>query len=382
MNFRFLKIAFGISIVFSIFSLNQVPSIRDYDPSLDSLFNNFEQKDAKVIAENLLINGKKYTWEEYVEYGRELFYNGFVEKSPVDGANSKRISKYEDYTCVKCHNIVREDRVLTVQDPESRYDMSTTNNGIKLTQGTTLWGAVNRTSFYNGIYADYRTLKVPKGDIDNPKSINCIKEPEKCKEFDFSSLNEAIQICSLYCSDGIGYLDKWELFSLLAFLWSNETKLSDLGFSEEVKKEIIDVLENRENHTIDEIKEQEGRVVKRLLLASSATSRTTPKFTRINKWISTVNRDESPFFMLEMANTNVLHGKRLFEITCLQCHYDGSTVSDDLAEDLGYDEERFYEVLYKGTKPRRKQPYMPEYPLERLNHTQAENILAYLKTLQ
>ena len=62
---------------------------------------------------------------------------------------SKRQSKH--FVCTSCHNIVPEDPNQAFFTPEARL-IYTAEKGIPFLQATTLYGAVNRESYYNGDY--------------------------------------------------------------------------------------------------------------------------------------------------------------------------------------------------------------------------------------
>ena len=140
---------------------------------------------------------------EMVARGEELVLNGRMQ-----GPNAKlktRVSKY--FVCTDCHNTEREDPILTVIDPEARLEFAI-KNGLPFLQATTLWGVVNRDVWYNDDYEN--------------KYGELVKEARH-------DLREAIQLCATECSQG-RLLDEWEMESVLAYLWSLELKLGDLGF--------------------------------------------------------------------------------------------------------------------------------------------------------
>ncbi|MEM1119867.1 MAG: hypothetical protein AAGJ18_05425, partial [Bacteroidota bacterium] len=82
-----------------------------------------------------------------VENGKRLFFEGF--SSRPNGKKTKKQSKH--FVCTSCHNVVREDPDLSVTDPQARL-VYAKENELPFLQGTTMYGAVNRTSFYNGDY--------------------------------------------------------------------------------------------------------------------------------------------------------------------------------------------------------------------------------------
>lgn len=344
-------------------------------PTIDVLLDLNGKRAFEKRISKITINGKTLSFKEYKNLGEEIFTKGFVNKSPVTGAKSKHVSKYIDYTCIKCHNNVREDQVLTVQSPDNRFKDFKNNSKVKLVQGTTLWGAVNRTSFYNGHYKKYHSLLLPKPEISNKKQVDCEKTKDKCKKINPLSLAESIQICSYYCSDGIGYLEDWELNSVLAYLWTLELSIDDLSLKKGERKKIIEILTNRHKYSEEKIKEQENKIKNAYLQKSSATPRDKVKVNRVNRWQGE-NMKSNPNF-----KPSAQFGKLLYDKTCLHCHFEGSSVSDDIDEDLYYDDEEFHKMLQLGKKGTKKKPYMPEYTLERLSKEQVLHIKEYLKQL-
>jgi len=85
---------------------------------------------------------------EEVERGRQLVWEG-ITSNPPQGETSAPISRF--FTCVTCHNTVREDPVLTEVNAEARLSYAMENK-LPYLQGSTFWGIVNRTSWYNDDY--------------------------------------------------------------------------------------------------------------------------------------------------------------------------------------------------------------------------------------
>ena len=88
-------------------------------------------------------NSRTYSWEDFSAWGKEIFFEGFVQNPPTGSGPSKPVSKL--FKCARCHNYEREDPVLTVQDPEARFQwIEETGDELFLIQGATMWGVVNR----------------------------------------------------------------------------------------------------------------------------------------------------------------------------------------------------------------------------------------------
>ena len=151
--------------------------------------------------------------------GENLVLNGFSQ-TPT-GKTQPKQSKH--FVCTSCHNIEKEDPDLSIADPQARL-IYTAQNGLPFLQGTTLYGAVNRTSFYNGDYDK------KYGDLVKPARNN---------------IREAIQLCAVECAQG-RKLKPWELESVLAYLWTLELRLSDLNLSDEELGSISDALSSKD----------------------------------------------------------------------------------------------------------------------------------------
>lgn len=209
---------------------------------------------ADAIA-SLDIAGKTYTWDDYADWGKQLFDKGYVDGPPAgpfnfeNSSRSLRISDHPDYTCARCHNDQREDPILTDQDPEARFRMIQSSkpddyrtSPLAMAQGVTMWGGVNRMRFYNGLFAFFDKICVPMATTlyrtpDDPEGRNY--EPvdcggsrfapcaEGCRELDTASFADAIQTCGRYC--GVGrFLEDWEIQSLLTHFWGGQVHLEDV----------------------------------------------------------------------------------------------------------------------------------------------------------
>jgi len=139
------------------------PALAAAAPSLDLLLGGDGRARLQAELATLVFDdGQARSWREYADWGRELFLAGRVGQPPSGAGPSRPISAH--YACVDCHNAEREDPVLPVLDPEARFDwIERAGAALFMPQGTTLWGAVNRRTFYAGDYARYHDLCVPKG---------------------------------------------------------------------------------------------------------------------------------------------------------------------------------------------------------------------------
>lgn len=328
-----------------------------------------QQRIEKLIFEK----GQTYTWEEFSSWGREIFINGFVKKPPIGTGPSERVSQY--FQCVTCHNFKREDPKLTVQDPEARFRwIEQTGEEIYLIQGATMWGVVNRETFYSDYYEIYHNLCVPKENVDRSSSCGPFLNicAPGCRTMDPSSLEDAIQVCSKYCSVG-RYMADWELTALLAFFWDQEVRLMDLDLPPDQAARVKNVL----NCTSTEPQEKEK--LRRLI-----SSRYARKANNTFRGIPTVEKDASQGDLVAQYpdgsrfGGDPARGERLYGLSCARCH--GLYNMPQTASYLGGNLEEFYKMLAKGSR-HSDRPYMPNFTLERLSRQQAADILMYLQQI-
>jgi len=157
-----------------------------------------------------------------VVIGKNIVLNGLSSKT---GEGGRRQSKH--FVCTSCHNVQREDPVLSISDPQARLQYAQ-ENGLPFLQGTTLHGVVNRESWYNG-------------DYDKKY------DPEKIKPAQ-TDLREAIQLCATDCAQGRELKD-WELEGVLAYLWTLELKMDDLNLSNTDLQRIENGINNDSQNT-------------------------------------------------------------------------------------------------------------------------------------
>lgn len=279
-----------------------------------------------------------------VEAGRGIMLTGFAPAP--DGGKTNKQSKH--YVCTACHNIQKEDPDLSVSDPQARLEYAR-DNGLPFLQGTALYGAVNRTSFYNGDYEQkYGSLVEPARD----------------------DLREAIQLCATECSQGRA-LEPWEMESVLAYLWTIGLKMDDLILSDEEKAQISQAL-NGKGNTVAAI-----QLIKSKYLSGSPATFVAPPEDRKAGY--------------EVDTTDVENGRLVYELSCLHCHEnerysffrldDSKLTFQHLAKHFPrYTEYSVYQVGRYGTSPvPGSKPYMPNYTLEKLSHQQMEDLRAYIE---
>lgn len=279
------------------------------------------------------------------EKGRELFHTGYTTKP--NGQRTKKQSKH--YVCTACHNVVKEDPDLSNPNPEDRLDYAR-DQGIPFLQGTSLYGVVNRQTFYNGDY------KYKYG----PETVNKVKE----------DLRESIQLCAVGCAQGRS-LDNWEKEAILAYFWTLQLRMSDLSLSDDEKKKIALALEEKTNQ-----QEALRLLSNEYAQFAPATFGETPE-----NW-----KEGYPY------EGNADRGEMIFNLSCMHCHDNGrysyysmdtnDITLDHLAKHFDCKTSTYssYHLIVKGTLPvYGDKAYMPQYPLERMSQQQIEDLRAFVE---
>lgn len=279
-----------------------------------------------------------------VEAGRGIMLTGFA--TGPDGGKINKQSKH--YVCTACHNIEREDPDLSVSDPQARLAYAK-DNGLPFLQGTALYGAVNRTSFYNGDYE---------------QKYGALVEPAR------HDLREAIQLCATECSQGRA-LEPWEMESVLAYLWTVGLNMEDLILSDTEQQSIQEALTGNGDPS------QAVELIKSKYLSGSPATFVAPP------------EDRKAGYPVD--TTDIENGRLVYELSCLHCHEnerysffrldDSKLTFQHLAKHFPrYTEYSVYQVGRYGTSPvPGSKPYMPNYTLEKLSHQQMEDLRAYIE---
>lgn len=284
--------------------------------------------------------------EAQVEKGRDLILHGSYKTA--SGGNARRQSRF--FTCTNCHNMVKEDPDLRVSDPETRLDYALKNN-LAFLQGTTLYGTVNKVSWYNGDYFK------KYGDLVKPAN---------------KSLRAAMQLCAEVCSQGRSLTDD-EMEASLAFLWSLELKLGDLKLSKSDWQKL-----QESQKTASSNPEMVKWLKSYYLAGSPATFVETP---------------ESKSEGYEVARTpDAKRGKAIYDASCLSCHnQQGPSKYLKLDHDklslgmldrhITYDGHLgLYEIVRHGTyADAGHRAYMPHFTAERMSNAQVEDLRAYVE---
>ena len=276
------------------------------------------------------------------EVGRSIIEDGFAQK-PGGGTTGQQ-SKH--FVCTSCHNIQREDPDLTKSDPDARLDY-VADNEMPYLQATTLYGAINRDTYYNGdYYKKYGNL------VDAAKH----------------DVRGAIQLCAVECAQGRS-LEEWEVESVLAYLWTIDLQMSDLNLQEDQLNSIEQSLASKNN-----LKETEQLIRSKYLSGSPATFVKPPE-----------DRKEG-----NGLEGDPKRGLLFYEQSCLHCHKNGKYSFLHLDDHKithkflnrkadGYSRQSIYQVTRWGVPPKSgKRSYMSQYTAEKMSEQQLADLRAYI----
>jgi mono/diheme cytochrome c family protein len=275
--------------------------------------------------------------------GRQLVQKGIADKP--GGGSTGRQSKH--FLCTSCHNVVPEDPNLAVADPAARLRFAEANN-LPFLPGTTLYGVVNRTTYYNGDYDK------KYGDLVKPAR---------------NDLRGAIALCATECAQG-RELEDWEMESILAYLWEIDLKISDLQLSTADQQQIERAL-----------RREADQVAARELLQSHYLPYSPATFV-----VPPLDRKQG----YADVTGDPANGRIIYVRSCLHCHGEQRYAFfnlDDSAYSFNFLEKHFprytrystYQVVRYGTSPLNgKKAYMPHYTLERMSNQQVEDLRAYV----
>lgn len=274
------------------------------------------------------------------QLGRQIVLEGQLAKGGKQSAHFK---------CTSCHNTVREDPVLTDINPTTRLAYAEAND-LPFLPGTTLWGAVNRESYYNDGY------EKKYGDL------------VKAARHD---LRGAIQLCATECAQGEP-LNEVEMESVMTYLHTISLKLKDLPEGAPTVKRVNDAIAEKSaaKGVIEDLK-------KNYLLASPASFTVPPKDRKAGYTIT--------------GKPNPANGRAIYERGCLHCHENQRYSFFELADSEDHwrfmtkhfprydDRYSTYQVVRYGTSPiPGKRAYMPHYTQERMADLQVEELRDYL----
>lgn len=297
----------------------------------------------RLGAKDLSRNPKTNIEGVSAQVGEDIVKQGFSKGKET--RKSGRQSKH--FVCTSCHNIEREDPDLAVMDPQARLDYAVERD-IPFLQGTTLYGAVNRKSFYNGDYI----LKY--GDL------------VEAAKYD---IRGAIQLCAKECAQG-RILKEWELESILAYLWKIQIKVEDLNLSSDEVAQIETA-----------IKTESGRAEAIALIESKYAPASPATFVHPPD-----DREKGSGLKGDPSN-----GALIYQQSCLHCHYqkaysflhlDTNKMSFTHLDSkiASYHRHSLYQVVRWGTYSKGgKKSYMPRYTAERMSDQQLADLRSYIE---
>ena len=330
-------ILFALIFVFAVLtvSFEKEPIGIDENQTINSLLLELGDEGLPHPIDHSIEGVSSKRGEQIIKYGFTVNYKG---------NKVKKQSKH--FVCTSCHNVVKEDPDLSVSDPEERLRYAIEND-LPFLQGTSLYGAVNRTSFYNDdYYKKYGDLVYDaRNDIRN-----------------------AIQLCATECAQG-RELDDWEIESILTYLYDIDLKVKDLSINA-IERDFIETALNDDGD-----KQEAIDLIKSKYLAGSPATFVDPPLERKN---------------LIFENPDLQSGKMIYEKSCLHCHENGkysylTLDNTDLTfkhlskKANGFKRHSMYQVIRYGVPSYvMKKSYMPHYTAEKMSEDQLMNLRAYI----
>jgi mono/diheme cytochrome c family protein len=279
-----------------------------------------------------------------VQKGMELLTTGIT----TNFNDKKTKPQSNHFLCTSCHNMLKEDPDLANPNPEDRLDYAV-EKGLPFLQGTTLYGIINRTSFYNDQYIK--------------KYADLVKDAH-------NDIRNAIRVCATTCAQG-RELEDWEVESILAYFEKTGLKMGDLNINAEERSKINKALENNTNT------EEALSIIKSKYLSAAPAKFVAPP----------ENRTKGPE---GITTTNVKNGEAIYKFSCLHCHENKRFSLFELGDDQlsksfldkhfnKYTRYSTYQVVRWGTSPiPGKKAYMPNYTADKMSVQQLEDLKAYL----
>ena len=329
----YISVSIFVAILFASWGYNTQRAVTiSYDTTVTELLQSFGED---------LENKKPRTDIKGVsaEVGEQLFKEGFTQKPK--GGKTKIQSKH--FVCTSCHNTDKEDPDLRVSDPQARL-LYTAKNDMPFLQGTTMYGAISRETYYNDDY---------------DKKYGELVKPAR------HDVRGAIQLCAVECAQGRALKD-WELESIVDYLWSIDLKVSDLDLTQ------ADLATIEDGDVADS---EKITLIKSKYLQGSPAHFIPPPV------------DRSAGVGLE---GNAENGKLIYDGSCLHCHYeqrysflhlDDSKLSFKHLKKKAptYHRHSLYQVTRWGVPTKSgKRSYMPQYPVEKLSDQQLADLMAYI----
>lgn len=275
------------------------------------------------------------------ELGEQIFHTG---EGKVGKWKSKQQSRF--FVCTACHNTEREDPDLSKNDAQARLIYSD-RKGIPFLPGTTMYGAVNRETYYNDDYINKYGPLVEDARDD---------------------IRKAIQLCATECSQGRP-LEDYELESMLAYLWTLSYKIKDLDLPPE---------------TLDKLENLSGEADRMSLI-------TTIKDAYLHKSAATFIPPPEDRTKGNGLTGDPRNGEKIYVNSCMHCHFQGRysylhldttamTLNYLKGKVATYHPHSVYQVIRWGIGSHfMNKAYMPNYTEERLSEQQLADLVAYLQ---
>jgi mono/diheme cytochrome c family protein len=278
-----------------------------------------------------------------VAMGEEIVLKG--NTTLPNGTRSKKVSEF--FVCTDCHNIGPEAPNALENDPDVRLRFAM-EKSIPYLPGSTFWGMVNRTGWFNGDHIK------KYGDLVKPANHD---------------LHNAVQLCSRECSSG-RYLEEWELEAVMHYITTLQLKVSDLAL------------------TADELGMVKSGADKAAAIALVKS-----------KYLDAVPATFFEPLPLETRTMgvkgDVAKGKFIYERSCMHCHKENGVTKTIFGTEKGQKDATWlmsylpknnggsiYWICRKGTPPKTRTPqYMPIYSNEKLTDSQIEDLVAYVKQM-
>ena len=340
--FFLLSIVIVSMIVFGAmsFSVNNVKKAYDFNDSTPvwELLGILGRENAPIL---------KSMAGASVEKGRDLVHKGytFTDKNK----KTKKISKF--FVCTSCHNVKKEFEFQNQISAENRLSYAD-KNGLPFLQGSTFYGIVNRSSFFNDDYQN--KFKEERG----------IKEANK-------DLRAAVNFCARVGTQGRD-LEEWEIESILAYFWTLQFKIGDLNLSDQDKQIIKDCIPNnsRKNEALKIIESK-------FVAAMPANFLKIPRFQELEEG--------------ELNDATRIHqGKVIYNQSCLHCHLhkkysffglENDRITLKSMESATRNQNYIFSMYYlvrEGLDPRAgHRSYMPLFSAEKMSEEQLKNLYIY-----
>ncbi|MCB9091784.1 MAG: hypothetical protein H6621_03355 [Halobacteriovoraceae bacterium] len=271
---------------------------------------------------------------ELIQKGKEIVFQG----STTDSQKRPLPEQSPVFRCFHCHNLVKENPELAVDSIDEKINFAEKFN-LAILPGTTLYGTVNKTTWFAGDY-----IKKYGEDLIKPALHN---------------LQEAIQLCSRECSKG-RKLSDYELKAIVHYLWSIQYKLQDLNLS----SGDYDFLNRSKATHSQKVNFLKSKYLQELSI--------------------TFGHPPSDFKKGYGYNGNPQVGEIIFERTCLHCHNSQSIIPEITIFDPNKIKtfralnrmKNSYQIIREG-KFDEPHIYMPNFPIEKLSDKNLDDLKAY-----